>query len=299
MCARGTLEMVTLNGGSRCSRPVANTTRAARAVSAGTAKSLIWSTRPCGISACCALATFVAEGTISTRRPGSVTLVGSGASIADTLFPSAPWPLWSRTDTGIIETSGGSGSASGSRSQRRSAPAHMAITTSFTDTPKTFFTALTVSRLTLRKANRRCGVIGRLNGVAGARPGRVAITEPSPRFSPSMLPTSVFTAGARVGSTLTSSLVTRTVCTGRRGGQGGQGRRGGGPERLGRGQLAAVRREVEQDGQQLGAGGPVDRGVVDLGVDGSAILGQPGDQVELPQRPAAIARAGGHAARLL
>src|ERR1700755_1350718 len=91
----------------------------------------------------------------------------------------------------------------------------MAITTSFTDTPKTFFTALTVSRLTLRRGSRRAGVIGRLNGVAGARPGRVAITEPSPRFSPSMPPTSVFTAGARVGSTLTSSLVTSTVCTGR------------------------------------------------------------------------------------
>ncbi len=38
---------------------------------------------------------------------------------------------------------------------------------------------------------------------------------PSPRFSPSMLPTSVFTAGARVGITLTSSLVNRAVCTGR------------------------------------------------------------------------------------
>src|SRR6201982_3257832 len=306
MCARGTLEMVTLNGGSRCSRPVANTTRAARAVSAGTAKSLIWSTRPCGISACCALATFVAEGTISTRRPGSVTLVGSGASIADTLFPSAPWPPWSRTDTGIIETSGWSGSASWSRSQRRSAPAHMAITTSFTDTPKTFFTALTVSRLTLRKANRRCGVIGRVNGGAGAPPGpgrdhgTVAAVQPE------------HAADQRIhrrgqGRQHLDELVgdqhrlhrAPGQPGGRLDGQDGQGRRGGGPERLGRGQLAAVRREVEQDGQQLGAGGPVDRGVVDLGVDGSAILGQPGDQVELPQRPAAIARAGGHAARLL
>ena len=91
----------------------------------------------------------------------------------------------------------------------------MAITTSLTDTPNAFFTALTVSRLTLRNANRRCGVIGRLNGVAGARPGLVAITEPSPRFSPSMPPTSVFTAGARVGSHLTSWLVICTVCTGR------------------------------------------------------------------------------------
>ncbi len=72
-----------------------------------------------------------------------------------------------------------------------------------------------MSRLTLRNANLRCGVIGLLNGVAGARPGLVAMTVPSPRFSPSMLPTSVLTAGARVGSILTSSLVRRTVCTGR------------------------------------------------------------------------------------
>ena len=176
-----------------------------------------------------------------------MTLVGSGASIADTLLPSAPLLAGSRTDTGIIATSGWSGSASWSMSQRRSAPAHIAITTSLTDTPKAFFTALTVSRLTLRNANRRCGVIGRLNGVAGARPGLVAITEPSPRFSPSMPPTSVFTAGARVGSTLTSSLVDPDRLhrapgqpRGRLRGQGGEGRRAGGPERLGRGQLAPV-----------------------------------------------------------
>ena len=144
-----------------------------------------------------------------------MTLVGSGASIADTLLPSAPLLAGSRTDTGIIAISGWSGSASWSMSQRRSAPAHIAITTSLTDTPKAFFTILTVARSTLRNANLRCGVIGLLNGVAGARPGLVAITAPSPRFSPSMLPTSVFTAGASVGSTLTSSLVIRTVCTGR------------------------------------------------------------------------------------
>src|SRR5262249_51185251 len=91
--------------------PVANTTRAARAVSAGTAKSLIWSTRPCGIAACCALATFVAEWTMSSRRPGSATLVGSGASMADTLLPSAPLLAGSRTDTGIIAPAGMAGRA--------------------------------------------------------------------------------------------------------------------------------------------------------------------------------------------
>ena len=65
---------------------------------------------------------------------------------------------------------------------------------------------------------------------------------------------------------------------GQRGGPGGGGRNGSA-----RGQLAAVRRQVKQDGQQLGAGGAVNRGVVDLGVDRGALPGQAGDQVDLPQ----------------
>ena len=123
------------------------------------------------------------------------------ASMADTLFPSAPLLAGSRTDTGIIAMSGWLGSASWSVSQRRSAPAHIAITTSLTDTPKAFFTVLTSARSTLRNANLRCGVIALLNGVAGGRPGVVAMTSPSPRFSPSIPPTTVLTTGARVGST--------------------------------------------------------------------------------------------------
>jgi hypothetical protein len=140
-------------------------------------------------------------------------------------------------------------------SHRRRAPAHIAITTSLTETPKAFFTALTVSRSTLRNAIRRCGVIGLLNGVAGARPGLVAMIPPSPRFSPSMLPTSVFTAGARVGSTRTSSLVMRTVWTGRQAsfaaarGQRRQARRAWRAERLDGGQVTARRGEIEQNGQ--------------------------------------------------
>src|SRR5260221_14277059 len=98
--------------------------------------------------------------------------------------------------------------------QRRGVRADMAFTTSLTDPPKVFLTALTVSRSTLRNANRRCGVIAWLNGVVGARPGLGAITEPSPRFNPRISPTSVLAAGARVGRSLTSSLVIRTVCTG-------------------------------------------------------------------------------------
>ena len=153
--------------------------------------------------------------TISSRRSGWPTLVGSTASIADTLLPSAPWLAGSRTETGIIATSGVSGSASCSVSQRRSAPAHIAITTSLTETPNAFFTSLTRPRSTLRNATRRCWVIGRLNGVAGARPAAVGMTAPSPWFRPSMPPRNVPTAGASVGSTRTIWLVRRTVCTGR------------------------------------------------------------------------------------
>ena len=202
--------------------------------------------------------------------------------------------------------SGWDGSASRSASQRRRAPAHMAITTSLTETPKAFFICLTVSRSTLRNANLRCGVIGLLNGVAGARPGTVAMTSPSPRFSPSMPPTTVLTTGARVGSTLTSSLVSWTVWTGRQAAfaaalaaSAGQLGAFSGWNGFDRRQLAAGRGEIEQDGEELGAGRAVDRRMVDLGVDRGAPAGQPGDQVDLPQRAAAVQRPGVQPADLL
>ncbi len=147
-----------------------------------------------------------------------MTWVGSVASIAETLLPSAPWLAGSRTDTGIMAISGCSGSASCTVSQRRSAPAHMAITTSLTETPKAFLTVLTVPRSTLRNATRRCGVIGRLNGVAGARPDAVGMTSPSPPsrpVSPSRPAANQLTAGPRPGSRRTSSLAMRAACTGR------------------------------------------------------------------------------------
>ncbi len=182
----------------------------------------------------------------------------------------------------------------------------MAITTSLTDTPKAFFTALTVSRSTLRSASRRCGVIGRLNGVAGARPGVVAMTSPSPRFRPSMPPTRLPSAGRQrgqhphqlVGEADGLHRPPGEPCSGERGQRGRAGR----PdrrERLRCGDLAPVRGQVEQDRQQFGAGCAVDRRVMDLGVDRGPAPGEAGDQVDLPQRPAAVQRAGVQPGHLL
>ena len=112
MFGPGTLEMTRLNGGMRCGSPIANATRAARAVSAGGAKSVTFSTSPVGIAACCALATFIASCTLVSRSCGSARLVGSAASMAATLLPRLLLLASSRTETGTIATSGESGSAS-------------------------------------------------------------------------------------------------------------------------------------------------------------------------------------------
>ena len=58
------------------------------------------------------------------------------------------------------------------------------------------------------------------------------------------------------------------------------------------GQLVTLRVGVEHEGQQLDARRAVDGGVVDLGQDGEAVVGQALDDVALPQR-AAAGRAGG------
>ena len=114
--------------------------------------------------------------------------VGSGASMTDTWFPAEPACSGVRTDSGTKETSGCSGSASWSSSQRRMTVVHSAITTSFTVTPKAFLIRLTSSNGNDPYANRRCGLIGPLNGVSGATSlGRATSWRPRPcrvsRFS--------------------------------------------------------------------------------------------------------------------
>jgi hypothetical protein len=60
-----------------------------------------------------------------------------------------------RIETGTMATSGISGSSSWSSSQRRSPPAHMAMTTSLTVAPRAFLTSFTALSDVERKANRR------------------------------------------------------------------------------------------------------------------------------------------------
>ena len=74
-----------------------------------------------------------------------------------------------RTDTGTIAISGSSGSADLRSRYARSAPELAAMTTSFSVVPKTLFTSFASASGTEQNAQRRCGVIERLNGVLGAR----------------------------------------------------------------------------------------------------------------------------------
>ena len=75
-----------------------------------------------------------------------------------------------------MASSGVVGSSWRSSSQRRSAPADTAMTTSFTVVPNRDLITFTSSNGTEAKAQRRWGVIWRLNDVRGAgRPGRESI----------------------------------------------------------------------------------------------------------------------------
>src|SRR5204863_8931374 len=61
---------------------------------------------------------------------------------------------------------------------------------------------------------------------------------------------------------------------------------------LGGRDLASLGAQVEQGGQDLVARYAVDHRVVDLREEGDATALEPVDEVELPQRPAAVERAG-------
>jgi hypothetical protein len=71
------------------------------------------------------------------------------------------------------------------------------------------------------------------------------------------------------------------------------------PARRRLGQLATLRRQVEQCGEDVVAGHAVDGGMVDLAVDRRPPAPQPEDQVDLPERSAALQRPGVQAGGLL
>ena len=112
----------------------------------------------------------------SSRSAGSSRWVGSGAIIADTLLPKVPRSSSVRTETGIIPSSGSSGSSSLKVRCSLTAPATRQITTSLTLTPKAFLTAFTSSSETEPRPNTRCGERGAPYGPFGALTGGLSIT---------------------------------------------------------------------------------------------------------------------------
>ena len=185
----GTLEMTRFQFG-RPARPEAtrNDSRAARENTAGGMKWLASWSSSAGSARWRSFISSSASCVRSSRRTGSASSVNSGARISRMRLPNVPRCSRVRTETGICATSGSSGSSSWSTSQRRTAPAQSVTTTSLTVTPKDRLTALTSSRDSWPKANRRCGETRPENDVRGARSSGCSITSlPS---SPAARPTS-------------------------------------------------------------------------------------------------------------
>ena len=172
--------MIKLNGGTRSSSRSRVANRLAWLANAGIENSAMSVSRSAGSALCCSLATRIPSCTAASRAAGSAKCVGSEVMTAETRLPWVPFCSSVRMDTGTDATSGRSGRASCFCSQVRNAPAHSAITTSLTVTPAAFLIALTSASGTLVKAQRRCGPMFLLNGVAGATNGGADST--TPRF---------------------------------------------------------------------------------------------------------------------
>ena len=155
----------------RPARPEAtrNDSRAARENTAGGMKWLASWSSSAGSARWRSFISSSASCVRSSRRTGSGSSVNSGARISRMRLPYVPRCSRVRTETGICATSGSSGSSSWATSQRRTAPAQSVTTTSLTVTPKDRLTALTSSRDSWPKANRRCGETRPENDVRGAR----------------------------------------------------------------------------------------------------------------------------------
>ena len=162
--------MIRLNGVTRSNSRSRAASRAAWSASAGIANCVTSASSPAGIAPCWSLAARIA----SVHRPqplDRVLEVGRqrGEHQRDLVAVGAVL-LLGRTDTGTAATSGPVGSASWSASQRRSAPAHSAMTTSLTVSPVRVLDLLDLGRAA--GGERPAPVRPRsrpLNGVAGAR----------------------------------------------------------------------------------------------------------------------------------
>ena len=219
-------------------------------------------------------------------------------------LPYVPASSSVRTDTGIIATSGSSGSSSRSSSQPRTAVAHSATTTSLTVIPSSFLSRLTVSSESEPNAKRRCGPTRPLKLVFG---GRAVVTSSTDR---------VVAAGAReharqprhdregVGAGEVGQVRQRRRQRAQRAQRLARHAEQPAAEHLEvagdalarlarrlRRQLLALGARVEQHAEDLVARHAVDHRVVQLGQHRHAAALEPLDQVQLPQRPRAVQRA--------
>src|SRR5271156_3259703 len=243
-----------------------------------------------GSALCCSLAARIASCTAASRPAGSAKLVGSAAMTDETRLPWAPFCSSVRMDTGTAVSSGPSGRASCFCSQTRSAPAHSAITTSLTVTPAAFLISLTCASGRLVKAQRRCGPMFLLNGVAGAINGGADRTTPrSRRNTYRSMSGSQGRAGlaTRAGNERTIPAENRTARTGLVASGAGLGFR---TPRVWLARVARLRRGVHQRCQQVVSRHPVDGRVVHLRVQGLPAALQAVDEVGLPERAAAVQR---------
>src|SRR5947207_810046 len=175
--------MTTLNSGlTRSNTRMFDTSRAARAATAGAANSaqLVRVSAPMAFS--WSLARVTPRLMAWRRSTGSSMLVASDTSMAVTWLPIEPRSPLVRTDIGTIATRDDSGSSPFSDRYRRSAPAQTASTTSLTVPPSAFFTIFTSSRDTSAKAKRRWGVMEVFNEVRGALNGAGGGTAPGRRL---------------------------------------------------------------------------------------------------------------------
>ena len=103
-----------------------------------------------------------------SRSRGSASFVGSGTTITETWLPTPLLRVGANRHRAPSPAAARRAARRASISQRRSAPVHIAITTSLTVSPNASLTVLTSASETEPKLKRRWGDIGPLSEVRGA-----------------------------------------------------------------------------------------------------------------------------------